>query len=172
MNADGSDQTNISQNAATDTAPAWSPDGTHILFVSDRDGNKEIYKMDASGANQTRLTNNPARDVAPSWTSDGRIVFERGGATSRPATQERMSSSCRPRAPESRTSRTTVRCHVPRVIGLRLARAKARIQSKHCSVGRIRRAHSRRVGRVISQHPRPGSVRPRGFPVRLVVGRR
>jgi peptide/nickel transport system substrate-binding protein len=65
-----------------------------------------------------------------------------------------------------------VRCVVPRVIGLRLARARTRIRARHCSVGRIRRARSRRVGRVIGQSPRPGTVRARGAKVRLVVGRR
>jgi beta-lactam-binding protein with PASTA domain len=58
------------------------------------------------------------------------------------------------------------------VIGLKLGRAKTRIRNAHCSVGRIRRARSRRVGRVIGQSPRAGTVRRRGFPVRLVVGRR
>ena len=67
---------------------------------------------------------------------------------------------------------TTVRCRVPRVIGLRLGAAKTRIRRARCSVGRIRRARSRRVGRVIGQSPRPGEVKPRGFPVKLVVGRR
>jgi hypothetical protein len=63
-------------------------------------------------------------------------------------------------------------CVVPRVIGLTLRRAKAKIRAKHCSVGRIRRTHSSRVGRVIAQNPRPGKIKPRGFPVKLVVGRR
>jgi beta-lactam-binding protein with PASTA domain len=58
------------------------------------------------------------------------------------------------------------------VIGLTLSRARVRIRARHCSVGRIRRARSRRVGRVIGQSPRPGVVRRRGFPVNLVVGRR
>jgi beta-lactam-binding protein with PASTA domain len=58
------------------------------------------------------------------------------------------------------------------VIGLRLARAKARIRRANCSVGRIRRARSRRVGRVIAQNPRAGKVKPVGYPVKLVVGRR
>jgi beta-lactam-binding protein with PASTA domain len=58
------------------------------------------------------------------------------------------------------------------VIGFTLRRAKTKIRRAHCSVGRIRRAHSRRVGRVISQSPRPGAVKRRGFPVKLVVGRR
>jgi len=58
------------------------------------------------------------------------------------------------------------------VIGLRLAKAKKRIRARHCSVGRIRRARSRRPGRVIGQSPRPGTIKRRGFPVKLVVGRR
>ena len=65
-----------------------------------------------------------------------------------------------------------VRCRVPRVIGLRLAPAKARIRRAHCSVGRIRRAKSSRVGRVIRQSPRPGTRLRRGGRVNLVVGRR
>ena len=65
-----------------------------------------------------------------------------------------------------------VRCVVPRVIGLRLRAAKARIRARHCSVGRIRRARSRRVGRVIAQSPRPGRRLARGSRVNLVLGRR
>jgi hypothetical protein len=65
-----------------------------------------------------------------------------------------------------------VRCRVPRVVGLRPASARARIRRAHCSVGRIRRARSRRVGRVIAQSPRAGALRPRGARVNLVVGRR
>ena len=58
------------------------------------------------------------------------------------------------------------------MIGLKLTKAKAKIRAKHCSVGRIRRAHSRRVGRVIGQSPRAGAVKRVNFPVNLVVGRR
>jgi hypothetical protein len=58
------------------------------------------------------------------------------------------------------------------VIGLRLAKANPKIRRARCSVGRIRRARSRRVGRVIGQSPRPGVFKRRGYPVRLVVGRR
>ena len=65
-----------------------------------------------------------------------------------------------------------VRCVVPRVIGLTLSRARAKLRSKHCSVGRVRRARSRRVGRVIGQSPRPGARRARGAKVNLVIGRR
>jgi hypothetical protein len=53
-----------------------------------------------------------------------------------------------------------------------LAKAKRAIRALDCSVGRIRRVRSKRVGRVLAQSPRAGVVRRRGFRVRLVVGRR
>ena len=47
-----------------------------IAFVSQRNGNPEIYVMDADGGNQRRLTNNPAKEWDPSWSPDGeRIAF-------------------------------------------------------------------------------------------------
>ena len=53
-----------------------------IAFVSDRDGNYEIYVMDTDGGNLRRLTNHPDIDSLPSWSPDGkRIIFtsKRGG---------------------------------------------------------------------------------------------
>ena len=65
------------------------------------------------------------------------------------------------------------RCRVPRVIGLTLPRAKSRIRSRHCAVGRVRRRVSaRRAGKVIAQSPGAGAVRRAGTRVNLVVGRR
>ena len=50
-----------------------------IAFVSDRDGNAEIYVMNPDGSGQANLTNNPAwDDVAPAMSPDGqRIAFIR-----------------------------------------------------------------------------------------------
>jgi beta-lactam-binding protein with PASTA domain len=54
-----------------------------------------------------------------------------------------------------------------------LARAKTRLRTNHCSVGSVRRIHVRRGrGTVVGQRPSAGAIRRRGFPVRLVVGRR
>lgn len=76
MNPDGSVQTRLTNNPATDKDPTWSPDGAKIAFRSNRDGNDEIYTMDADGGNQTRLTNDPATDGQPAWSPDGtKIAF-------------------------------------------------------------------------------------------------
>ena len=76
MDADGTDQVNLTNHPAGDFYPAFSPDGTRIAFSSDRDGNSEIYVMDADGTNLTRLTTSAGQDVEPSWSSHGtRIAF-------------------------------------------------------------------------------------------------
>jgi Tol biopolymer transport system component len=72
----GGNLVRLTNNAVSDTDPAWSPDGTKLVFVSDRDGNNEIYTMTATGSAQTRLTINAASDTDPSWSADGsQIVF-------------------------------------------------------------------------------------------------
>jgi len=55
---------------SSETEPVWSPDGEKLLFVSNRDGNREIYKMNADGVT-TRLTHNPAADRQPVWSPRG-----------------------------------------------------------------------------------------------------
>lgn len=61
---------------------AFPGDNGKIAFMSNQDGNFEIYVMKSDGSGQTNLTNNPAYDGAPSWSADGsQILFmsERDG---------------------------------------------------------------------------------------------
>ncbi len=76
VDAEGANVTLLTDSAGDDMTPAWSPDGEHIVFVSTRDGNREIYVMDADGRNQRNLTDHPAEDWMPAWSPDGeRIAF-------------------------------------------------------------------------------------------------
>jgi Tol biopolymer transport system component len=75
MNADGSAQTDLTNNSAGDIAPEWSADGTKIAFTSFRDsGNAEIYVMNSDGTGQTRLTNDAAVDSNATWSPDGQKI--------------------------------------------------------------------------------------------------
>ncbi len=68
----------LTTNPAADFDPTWSPDGEHIAFRSQRDGNDEIYVMNADGTCQTNLTNEPLADWSPAWSPDGKhIAFAR-----------------------------------------------------------------------------------------------
>jgi Tol biopolymer transport system component len=83
VNPDGSGLRRLTDNAADDTDPRWSYDGSRIVFSSARDGQREIYSMDADGAHQTRLTFRASASDAsangdPAWSPDGgKIVFVR-----------------------------------------------------------------------------------------------
>ncbi len=68
MNTNGTGQTRLTTSPAWEALPTWSPDGQRIAFVTDRDGNDEIYIMNADGTGLTRLTNNSTDDQKPTWS--------------------------------------------------------------------------------------------------------
>jgi Tol biopolymer transport system component len=70
MNADGTSQIKLTNNIAHDLTPSWSPDGTKIVFVSERESGG-IYIMNADGTSQTKISNNFSFMSAPSWSPDG-----------------------------------------------------------------------------------------------------
>ena len=80
MDADGRNRENLSNHPTHDMDPDWSPDGTKIAFVSDRNGGVyQIYVMDADGTNQIRLTDGPRQKRDPDWSPDGgKIAFSEG----------------------------------------------------------------------------------------------
>jgi Tol biopolymer transport system component len=46
----------------------------NIVFVSNRDGNDEIYSMTSTGTQQTNLSQSPAQDTDPSWSPDNKTL--------------------------------------------------------------------------------------------------
>jgi Tol biopolymer transport system component len=67
MNADGTEQKQLTTNEANDDEPAFTPGGGKIVFSSNRDGDYDLYIMDADGTDVRRLTNQPGDDRAPDW---------------------------------------------------------------------------------------------------------
>lgn len=78
--ADGGPAQPLLASEAAEFSPEWSPDGTRLAFVSDRDepGNMDLYVARSDGSGVTRITDDPAIDADPSWSPDGtRLVFAR-----------------------------------------------------------------------------------------------
>lgn len=77
MNADGSSPTALTSDGAFANSPSWSPDGSKIVFQSNRDGTDQLYVMNADGSGITRLTNGEWGDQLPAWSPDGsKIAFQ------------------------------------------------------------------------------------------------
>ena len=69
MDADGSNQTNVSNSPSTyESSPSWSPDGKKIVCVSGTGTSSEIWTMNADGSNKKRITNNSYNDGSPRWS--------------------------------------------------------------------------------------------------------
>lgn len=77
MSTDGSNIRRLTFNNAHDGWPSWTPDGEHIVFYSERDGDADIYIMDANGENVRPLIQRPdSFDTHPTVSPDGtKIVF-------------------------------------------------------------------------------------------------
>ena len=57
-----------------DSAPDWSPDGRWIVFVSDRDGGPNLWRIARTGGAPERLTRLDGRVGAPRWSPRGGII--------------------------------------------------------------------------------------------------
>lgn len=61
---------------ANNVAPTWSPDGRHILFVSDRDGTWGFYLMNADGSNQRPILQDVTARVPITYDFAGEQVVD------------------------------------------------------------------------------------------------
>ena len=71
----GGTATRITSGPSFDSQPRYSPDGKHIVFLSDRSGAEQIWTADADGANPKELTKGGSNLYAsPEWTPDGNYI--------------------------------------------------------------------------------------------------
>jgi WD40 repeat protein len=70
-------ETTVSETVTAETTASVATTKGKIVFMSDRDGNYEIYTMNVDGTEQVNLTNNPAVNGNPSFSPDGsKIAFD------------------------------------------------------------------------------------------------
>ena len=171
--------------------PSISADGRHVAYQSeasnlapgDTNGGTDAFVYDRRSGATKRVSvaggggEGNGESVRPALDASGRLSAFESDATNLVAGDSNNFTDVfvyDPLGTPPPPPPPPVRCLVPRVIGMRLAVARKRIGRANCLVGGVRRARSakRRVGKVIAQSPKAGSVRPRGTKVNLVVGKR
>ena len=65
----------LTTHPAYDWMPVWSPDGGHLAFSSDRNGNDDIYVMNADGTGLAQLTFDTVPDTVCVYSPDGSTVL-------------------------------------------------------------------------------------------------
>jgi Tol biopolymer transport system component len=83
MKPDGTGLKQITSGHGDDREPRVSPDGSMIVFTSDRafEGSYDIYTVPVAGGEPKRITTSEADEFGPSWSPDGKsIVFVSGAA--------------------------------------------------------------------------------------------
>ncbi|MEX2273686.1 MAG: amidohydrolase family protein [Vicinamibacterales bacterium] len=78
---EGGDATRIMGGLSFESQPAYSPDGTLIAFLSDRNGVENLWIANADGSNPRAITKDgrtndrPQLMLSPSWTPDGNYII-------------------------------------------------------------------------------------------------
>ena len=84
LNRDGSNQRDLTNDAAFDRYVRWSPDGKLIAFASDRTGNYEVWTIEPDGLNLRQITfdQHPGASF-PVWSPDGKqMIYDNGDGKS------------------------------------------------------------------------------------------
>ncbi|HVL68112.1 MAG TPA: PDZ domain-containing protein [Vicinamibacterales bacterium] len=73
---DGGSAVRLTSSPGEESFPRFSPDGAHIAFSAEYDGNQDVYVIPATGGEPRRLTYHPMPDRVVGWTPDGaRVLF-------------------------------------------------------------------------------------------------
>ena len=66
-------------DAATESRPLYSPDGTRLAFTSTRGGSANLYVLDLASGVVTRLTYAEAGEELDAWSPDGKYLYFASG---------------------------------------------------------------------------------------------
>ncbi len=71
----GGDATALTKGRSYNHLPRYSPDGTRILFTSDRSGKEEIWMLRRGTDSVEKVSKMPNRAFAATWSRDGRAIY-------------------------------------------------------------------------------------------------
>jgi len=71
---DGGEPRQFTFGACEDRVPRWSPDGSRLLFISNRSGKKQLYVIERRGGEARQLTTVDGGVSQPVWSPDGRHI--------------------------------------------------------------------------------------------------
>ncbi|HEX2999946.1 MAG TPA: choice-of-anchor X domain-containing protein, partial [Armatimonadota bacterium] len=76
MNADGSNQRQLTTSAGNQVEPAWSPNGLRIAYASDEGGDYDIYLLTLTDSTKVKLTLGTSSERHPTWAAGGdKVAF-------------------------------------------------------------------------------------------------
>ena len=64
----------LTKHNKIDTSPCFSPDGSKIVFTSDRDGKESIFIMNADGSDQHKISQGQGKYSQPNWSPRGDLI--------------------------------------------------------------------------------------------------
>jgi hypothetical protein len=151
----------VTQLTAPGTAsnPDYSPDGTQIAFEG---ANSTIDTLSASGGTATQILTNA---TSPAW-SPYTLPGGSGGSGSSGGSGNGSGSA-------GSSSGGGAHCIVPKLKGDTVKKARRALRRAGCTLGKERKAFSRRIkrGHVISQSPGAGTKKPAGAAVNIKVSK-
>lgn len=69
------DLVQLTEGAARDREPQWSPDGKHIAYVSDQSGREEVWVVPASGGTAQKVTDLDTLKLETRWSPDSKDIL-------------------------------------------------------------------------------------------------
>src|SRR3546814_12949304 len=74
VSVSGGGMTRLTTSPGIDTGGSYSPDGSKIVFESDRGGSQQLYVMNADGSGQQRISFGNGRYGTPAWSPRGDLI--------------------------------------------------------------------------------------------------
>ena len=74
VSSDGGPTTKLTTGEKGETSPQWSPEGSNIAFLADRDKGTQVWVIPVDGGEADKLTNEENDVQSFQWSPDGKLI--------------------------------------------------------------------------------------------------